>query len=75
MATSVKQLIEAASAVVPKITPAQAREMIAKRDWPMTNAPSEHDHSGHAAQAGLRSRSGKLGSTSSSGTSGSGNGY
>ena len=29
MATSVKQLIEAASAVVPKITPAQAREMIA----------------------------------------------
>jgi rhodanese-related sulfurtransferase len=30
MATSVKQLMEAASAVVPKITPAQAREMIAK---------------------------------------------
>jgi len=30
MATSVKQLMEAAYAVVPKITPAQAREMIAK---------------------------------------------
>ena len=30
MATSVKQLMDAANAVVPKITPAQAREMIAK---------------------------------------------
>jgi rhodanese-related sulfurtransferase len=30
MATSVKQLMEAANAMVPKITPAQAREMIAK---------------------------------------------
>ena len=30
MATSVKQLLEAASAVVPKATPAQAREMMAK---------------------------------------------
>ena len=30
MATSVKQLMEAANAAVPKITPAQAREMIAK---------------------------------------------
>lgn len=30
MTTSVKQLIEAANAAVPKITPAQAREMIAK---------------------------------------------
>jgi rhodanese-related sulfurtransferase len=29
VATSIKQLIEAASAVVPKITPFQAREMIA----------------------------------------------
>jgi len=29
MTTSVKQLMEAANAVVPKITPAQAREMIA----------------------------------------------
>ena len=30
MATSVKQLLEAANAVVPKLTPAQAREMMAK---------------------------------------------
>src|SRR5579863_722547 len=30
MATSVKQMLEAANAVVPKVTPAQAREMIAK---------------------------------------------
>ena len=30
MATSVKQLLEAANAVVPKVTPAQTREMMAK---------------------------------------------
>ena len=30
MATSVKQLLDAANAVVPKVTPAQAREMMAK---------------------------------------------
>jgi len=30
MATSVKQLLEAANATVPKVTPAQAREMMAK---------------------------------------------
>src|SRR5579863_7747231 len=30
MATSVKQLLEAANAAVPRITPAQAKEMIAK---------------------------------------------
>jgi len=30
MATSVKQLLEAANTVVPKVTPAQAREMMAK---------------------------------------------
>ena len=30
MSTNVKQLMEAANAVVPKITPAQAQEMIAK---------------------------------------------
>jgi len=30
MVTSVKQLLEAANAVVPKVTPAQAREMMAK---------------------------------------------
>lgn len=32
MATNVKQMMEAANAAVPKITPAQAREMIAKGD-------------------------------------------
>jgi len=32
MATSVKQMLEAANAAAPKITPAQAREMIAKGD-------------------------------------------
>jgi rhodanese-related sulfurtransferase len=32
MATSVKQMLEAANAVVPKITPAQAKDMIAKGD-------------------------------------------
>jgi len=30
MATSVKQMMEAANAAVPRITPAQAREMVAK---------------------------------------------
>jgi len=30
MATSVKQMLEAANAAVPKITPAQAKEMVAK---------------------------------------------
>jgi rhodanese-related sulfurtransferase len=32
MVTSVKQMIEAANAAVPRITPQQAREMIAKGD-------------------------------------------
>jgi rhodanese-related sulfurtransferase len=32
MTTSVKQMLEAANAVVPKITPAQAKDMIAKGD-------------------------------------------
>lgn len=32
MATSVKQMMEAANAAVPKITPAQAKEMLAKGD-------------------------------------------
>ena len=32
MATSVKQMMEAANAAVPRITPAQARDMIAKGD-------------------------------------------
>jgi rhodanese-related sulfurtransferase len=32
MATNVKQMLEAANAAVPRITPAQAREMVAKGD-------------------------------------------
>ncbi len=32
MATTVKQMLEAANAMVPKITPAQAKEMIARGD-------------------------------------------
>jgi len=32
MATDVKHMLEAANAVVPRVTPAQAREMIAKRN-------------------------------------------
>ena len=32
MATSLKQMMEAANAAVPKVTPAQAKEMIAKGD-------------------------------------------
>jgi rhodanese-related sulfurtransferase len=32
MATSVKHMLEAANAVVPRVTPAQAREMIAKEN-------------------------------------------
>src|SRR5579871_5831270 len=32
MATSVKEMLEAANAAVPRITPAQARDMIAKGD-------------------------------------------
>ena len=32
MATNVKQLMEAANAVVPRVTPAQARELMAKGD-------------------------------------------
>jgi rhodanese-related sulfurtransferase len=32
MATSVKQMLEAANAAVPKITPAEARDMMAKGD-------------------------------------------
>jgi rhodanese-related sulfurtransferase len=32
MTTSVKQMMEAANAAVPKVTPAQAKEMIAKGD-------------------------------------------
>src|SRR5271169_3701955 len=53
MALSVKQMMEAANAAVPKITPAQAREMIAKgntRVVDVRDAP-EVQNSGKAAGA------------------------
>ena len=37
MATTVKQMLEAANAVVAKITPAQAKEMIAKGNTPVVD--------------------------------------
>jgi rhodanese-related sulfurtransferase len=58
MATSVKQLMEAANAAVPKITPAQAREMIAKRNTlvvDVRDAP-ELEKSGKVAGAVHHSR-------------------
>ena len=53
MATSVKQMMEAANAAVPRITPAQAREMIAKGNTlvvDVRDAP-EVEKSGKAAGA------------------------
>src|SRR4030088_845265 len=53
MATSVKQMMEAANAAVPRITPAEAREMIAKGNTlvvDVRDAP-EVDKSGKAAGA------------------------
>ena len=53
MALSVKQMMEAANAAVPKITPAQAREMIAKGNTlvvDVRDAP-EVQNSGKAAGA------------------------
>src|SRR6516162_9702278 len=53
MATSVKQMMEAANAAVPRITPAQAREMIAKGNTlvvDMRDAP-EVEKSGKVAGA------------------------
>jgi rhodanese-related sulfurtransferase len=53
MATSVKQMMEAANAAVPRITPAQAREMIAKGNTLLVDvrdAP-EVEKSGKAAGA------------------------
>jgi rhodanese-related sulfurtransferase len=53
MALSVKQMMEAANAVVPKITPAQAREMVAKGNTlvlDVRDAP-EVEKSGKAAGA------------------------
>src|SRR6185437_12982858 len=53
MATSVKQMMEAANAAVPRITPAEARDMIAKGNTlvvDVRDAP-EVDKSGKAAGA------------------------
>ena len=53
MATSVKQMMEAANAAVPRITPAEAREMIAKGNTlvvDVRDAP-EVEKSGKAAGA------------------------
>jgi predicted sulfurtransferase len=53
MATSVKQMMEAANAAVPRITPAEAREMIAKGNTLVVyvrDAP-EVEKSGKAAGA------------------------
>ena len=53
MATSVKQMMEEANAVVPKITPAQAREMIAKGNTLIVDVrePAEVEASGKVAGA------------------------
>ena len=58
MATSVKQLLEAANAAVPKLTPAQAREMMAKGNtlvFDVRDAP-ELEKSGKVAGAVHHSR-------------------
>jgi rhodanese-related sulfurtransferase len=58
MATSVKQLLEAANAAVPKLTPAQAREMMAKANTlvvDVRDAP-ELEKSGKVAGAVHHSR-------------------
>jgi rhodanese-related sulfurtransferase len=53
MALSVKQMMEAANAVVPKITPAQAREMIGKGNTLVVDVrdASEVQNSGKVAGA------------------------
>ena len=53
MATSVKQMMEAANAAVPKITPAQAKEMIAKGNTLVVDVRDgpEVEKSGKAAGA------------------------
>ena len=53
MATSVKQLVEAANAVVPRITAAQAQELIAKADALVVDVreASEVQQSGKVAGA------------------------
>jgi len=58
MATSVKQLLEAANAVVPKVTPAQAREMMAKGNTLLVDVQDapELEKSGKVAGAVHHSR-------------------
>jgi rhodanese-related sulfurtransferase len=53
MATSVKQMMEAANAAVPRITPAQAKEMMAKGDTVVVDVRdgSEVQQSGKVAGA------------------------
>ena len=53
MTTSVKQMMEEANAAVPKITPAQAREMIAKGNTLVVDVrePAEVEASGKVAGA------------------------
>jgi len=53
MATSVKQMMEEANAVVPKITPAEARAMIAKGNTLVVDVrePAEVEASGKVAGA------------------------
>lgn len=64
MATTVKQMLEAANAVVPKVTPAQAKEMIAKadtlvvdiRDWPELAASGKIAGAVHVSRGMLEFR-------------------
>jgi rhodanese-related sulfurtransferase len=64
MATTVKQMLEAANAVVPKITPAQAKEMIAKgntlvvdiRDAPEVSASGKVAGAVHVSRGMLEFR-------------------
>jgi rhodanese-related sulfurtransferase len=64
MATSVKQMLEAANAVVPKITPAQAKELIAKgntlivdvRDGPEVQASGKVAGAVHVSRGMLEFR-------------------
>ena len=54
MATSVKQLVEAANAVVPRITAAQAQELIAKGNAlvvDVRDAPEVQQREGHRRRA------------------------
>jgi rhodanese-related sulfurtransferase len=64
MATSVKQMLEAANAAVPKITPAQAKELIAKgntlvvdvRDGPEVQASGKVAGAVHVSRGMLEFR-------------------